>query len=224
MPKIEFKDLLPADVLLFDIPTVIGRIVSAFDVFGFSHAALYLGAGMVAEAVDTGVGANPWNVGPWRSPQAVVLRAKTTDTLPILAKAYEFIKDGRRYAYGQLLLMAGICVVRQSGVQDPFGKMLESWLLDMAGKFIDGLHAIGEKPMVCSEFAFRCFTEAVPPCPISYDLFVDRGDLTAEEESEAKAKLAKLSPSFISPGDLYRSPSFDILGAIDVPMIPRGVG
>jgi hypothetical protein len=215
LTKITFKDMIPADVLLWDIPGPFFHIVSAFDGMELNHASLYLGAGQVAEAVPQGIVVRPWDQGPLRSPQAIVRRAGGADTLAVLAKASEFVSQGNRYAYGQLLLTAGVCLLRQSGVEDPMAKAVESMFIHQAAVFIDHLHAVGKKPMICSELVYRCFAEAVPPHAISIALF--RGMKPSQERvEEILVALARLSANFVSPGDLLLTPSLKTVGVIDV--------
>jgi hypothetical protein len=215
LTKITFKDMIPADVLLWDIPGPFFHIVSAFDGLGLNHASLYLGAGQVAEAVPQGIVVRPWDQGPLRSPQAIVRRAGGADTLAVLAKANELVAQRERYAYGQLLLAAGVCLLRRSGVEDPIAKAVESLFLYQAGQFIDYLHANGKKPMICSELVYRCFAEAGSPWPISVDLF--RGAEVEGERREAiLSALDGLSANFVSPGDLLLTPSLGTVGVVDV--------
>ncbi len=215
LTKIAFEDLQPADVLLWDIPGPFFHIVSAFDGMELNHASLYLGAGQVAEAVPAGIVKAPWNTGPFRSPQAIVRRFDDVDSLAVLSKAGEFVAQGNRYAYGQLLLTAGVCLLRQSGVEDPMAKAVESMFIHQAAVFIDHLHAAGKKPMICSELVYRCFTEADPPFAISVDLF--RGKKPSQERvDEIMTALVGLSANFVSPGDLFLTPSLKTVGVIDV--------
>jgi hypothetical protein len=81
--------------------------------------------------------------------------------------------------------------------------------------FIDHLHAVGKKPMICSELVYRCFAEAVPPHAISIALF--RGRSPSREQAEKiQAALAGLSANFVSPGDLLLTPSLKTVGVVDI--------
>jgi hypothetical protein len=214
LPVIQLSDLLPGDVLLYDIPGTFQQIVTAFDGMGVNHAALYLGDGMVGEAVIEGVSKNPWNTGSWRSPKAIA-RRHPQFTPAVLAKAKALTEELRDYAVGQLFLCAGICLIRQSGATDPFVKGMYQYVMDLADSFLQSLQDNKKKPLICSEYVYRSYTEATLPVELKVDLF--RGaKLSQAEKDEILAKLAKLSASFVSPGDLLLTPSMVTLGVIDV--------
>jgi hypothetical protein len=215
LAAITMDDLLPADVLIFDIPGTFGQIVSSFDGEHCNHATLYLGNNQVAEAVPEGVTRNPLNQGAWRSREVLVRRyGVPVDVLPVLERAEHYLEIGSRYAYGQLLLCAGICLLRQSGATDPFAKMIETWVMSQAAKFVQSLQDHDKKPMICSELVYRCYEEADPVLPIQVDLF--RGKYAGGPEGRARilASLNKLSPMFVSPGDLKISPSLRTVGLL----------
>jgi hypothetical protein len=157
-------DLAVADILLYRSNTLIGRAIRLLDDAEVSHAGLLVSTSVVGEALMQG--------GLQRQPLAtsiagcewVAVRrlANVPPTMdPVLAKANEYLNHGERYAYGQIFLLAGICLLRRVDVSNPLMRRLAQAAIDKAAEFVRWCQSNGKQPMICSEFVYRSYDEAV---------------------------------------------------------------
>jgi hypothetical protein len=86
---------------------------------------------------------------------------------PVVDKAEEYLSFGNRYGYEQLLLLAFLGLSRKLQIN----KFLEWLLRKILDKAAAWLMAHGDRqPMICSEFAYRCYDEALPVAHDPYAL------------------------------------------------------
>lgn len=169
---LKLTDLLPGDVLLYQGTALISRAIQFFDGTDFSHAALYLGNGIVGEAVSTGLERRPYaagSAGLWV--QAHRLKETVPSMDPVLAAANAYLDQGPRYGYEQLLLLAFLCLTRRLKVT-PSLRALIRHTLDAAAAALTHLLSQHRQPMICSEFVFRAYDEALPAPNDPYSLWI----------------------------------------------------
>jgi len=148
-----------------------------FDGTDVSHAGLFLGkdsAGKpkVGEAIGAGLISQDLDL----SIQGKEVHARRLKTYPgtmdpVLAVATDYIANKNRYAHEQILLLAVICLIRKVPVTPGLHLLLRR-VIDSATSFLLGL-ASNKEPMICSEFVYRCYDEALPAYLDPYSLRID---------------------------------------------------
>jgi hypothetical protein len=183
---IKLDDLVPGDVIMYSGTTPICRAIQLFDGTEFSHAALYLGDGMVGEAVATGLERRPFEAGvphnPWIHAQR--LKDVVPDMTPVLDVADRYLDQGNRYGYEQLLLLAFLCLTRKLRFAPSLAQLIRR-VLDGAAASLTRLISQDREPMICSEFVYRTYDEALPPPDDIYSVWINRLETPAAAASGA---------------------------------------
>ena len=171
---IRIADLLPGDVLLYRGTSVVSQGIQFFDGTELSHAGLYLGDGWVGEALARGLVRNAIHTSLRGSEwvKAYRLKERPPDMGPVLDKAAEYLDQGNRYGYEQLLLLGLLCLTRKLEVT-PSLRVLIRRVLDAAASVLTRLVSEQRQPMICSEFVYRAFDEALPEHDDVYSLRVN---------------------------------------------------
>jgi hypothetical protein len=175
-------DLQPADVLLYRGKSILGKLIRLFDGTEVNHAGIYLGADTVGEAVARGVVRRPLQESIGDHPLVLARRLKAgPPTLkPVLDCADGYLQKGERYAYEQLLLLAFLSLTRKLKVTSILSKLLRK-VLDRAASALLAFTSGGRQPMICSEFVYRCYDEALQEHDDVYSLRV--GEMSLEPPS-----------------------------------------
>lgn len=172
--KIELASLRPADVLLYQGTGWLARLIRLFDGTDFNHAGLFLGDGSVAEALAPGVIRKA--LGPSIAGRVKVLSRRLKQDVPsldpVVQRALRIVDEGHRYAYEQLLLLAFLGLTRKLKTT-PILRTLLRKVLDRAASAATGIIGAGKQPMICSEFVYRCYDEALPEAADIYSLAVN---------------------------------------------------
>ena len=172
MDKIGGNDLRDGDVMLYNGNSWISKAIRFMDGTEVNHAALYLGEGRVAEAIAKGVTKRTFETSTEDSRYVIIRRLSTQpETMrPVLEKAQAYLGFGNRYGYEQIVLLAFLGITRKLPV-NVYLKWLLRKVLDRAA---DLLLASGDRqPMICSEFVYRCFDEALPASTDPYTLRIN---------------------------------------------------
>lgn len=172
MDSIDKSDLRDGDVILYNGNSWISRAIRFMDGTEVNHAALYLGEGRVAEAIAKGVTKRTFETSTADDRYVIIRRLSTQpETMqPVLEKAQAYLGFGNRYGYEQIVLLAFLGITRKLPV-NAYLKWLLRKILDQAA---DLLMASGNKqPMICSEFVYRCFVEALPASTDPYTLRIN---------------------------------------------------
>lgn len=168
-------DLAGADVLLYRGEGLLSRAIQLFDGTETSHAGLYLGDGFVGEALGAGLQRRSLatSIGTGH-PRVIARRLKQTPSTvaPVLSQAQAFLAEGQRYGYEQLLLLAFLALTRKLKVTPILRAVLRK-TLDSAAALVARLTAAGREPMICSEFVYRCYDEALPASDDEYSIEVN---------------------------------------------------
>lgn len=166
-------NMMPGDVLAYRGKGLISWCIRLFDGGPFSHVGLYLGDGEVGEAIADGVVRQGFDDSvdgaEWLEYRR--LRSGPTDMLPVLRQAEHYLFQGQRYAYEQILLLAMLAVTRRLPVNRFLARVLRA-TLDRAARLLADLLDGGREPMICSEFVYRCYEEALPGTQDPYALRV----------------------------------------------------
>jgi hypothetical protein len=175
MAKLVLSGLREGDVLLYRSTSSISRWICSIDGSEVAHAGLYLGQGMIGEALIVerpGLNANKAAMSFEGSDTIFVRRLKDDrlPTAPIMTCAQAYLDQGNRYAYGQLLLAACICLSRKVSRDSALQRWVIRTVMQKATDFLSYWQRQGREPMICSEFVFRAYDEAKPESDDQYSL------------------------------------------------------
>ena len=164
--RITEKDLKPGDVLLYCSNTWIAWFIKRFDGTSVSHAGLYLGNGRVGEALFRGIVENPLSDSIQGCEWVKAVRHSASDNgddmNPVRRKAKEVLAQGERYAFEQILLLALVCSTRKIDYgTNPWLKKIAQKAITGAASLMDRFRNENKEPMICSEFVYRSFDEAM---------------------------------------------------------------
>lgn len=165
---IPIAQLMPGDVLLYRSTGWISDAIRFIDRSGVSHAGLFLGrygekGRTVGEAIREGVIRRelPKSLEHAEWVEARRLKESPASFDPVLDRAGFYLQRGERYAFEQILLLAFLCITRNLVDSSVLGRFVRE-TLDAAAAFLLRLFNAGREPMICSEFVFRCYREALP--------------------------------------------------------------
>ena len=152
----------PGDVILVGDDTWLAKIICAIDGSEACHAAIGVGDGKMAEAGWKGLVYSPLE--NLRDREQIWLRRLPgdLDMAPVVIKAKTFTDEGHGYAYHQLVLIAAIFFARKAVTGNWVVRKAADIALDQAARLLNALVSAGKQPMICSEFVYRCYDEALP--------------------------------------------------------------
>lgn len=182
MRSLDTRDLAPGDVLLYSGNGILSRLIEVFDESEVSHAGLYLGDGQVAEALavkDHGLHRHSLEESVRGSNWVDVRRLSAEQhPAPILRVAERYAWQGNRYAYGQILMLAVICLTRKIRDQGWLAQRIAERTLRAAAAMVNLWRSENREPMICSEFVYRTYDEANPEAtndPYSLEILSQQG-------------------------------------------------
>ena len=165
---IPVAQLMPGDVLLYRSKGLIGDAIRFIDRSEVSHSGLFLGrygeqGRTVGEAIREGVIrrelAKSIEHAEWVESRRLKEAPSSLD--PVLERAAHYLERGERFAFEQILLLAFLCIIRNLAGSSVLGRLIRE-TLDAAADFLLQLFNAEREPMICSEFVFRCYHEALP--------------------------------------------------------------
>lgn len=171
--SISADSLVAGDVLLYRANSPISWMIRKLDGTPVSHAALYMGRDRVAEAlmkpglIERSIGESVAGC-DWVDVRRLCEDQTPMD--PVLGIANEYLAQGNRYAYEQILLLAGICLTRKFDTDNPLLRRIVHRAMRHAADILDRLHAENKEPMICSEFVFLCYDRAKPGMDDPYSI------------------------------------------------------
>lgn len=167
----------PANILCYRSDDLVARAIRFFDDAEVDHTGLLINADTVGESVG-GEGlvqrSLKDSMAAKRERADVMELASPPPSMdPVLAKANELLSKGADYAYGQIALLAGICFLRRIDESRPLMRRLAKAAIDRAAAFVRWCQSNGKQPMICSEFVYRCYDEAVDHDNNPYSIEID---------------------------------------------------
>ena len=191
---VNVSDLLPADVLLYSGSSPLAKAIQFFDGTDLNHAGLYLGGDHVGEAVASGLVRNEIHDSVHGADWVDVYRLKDRppDMSQVLDKANEYLDQGNRYGYEQLLLLAFLTLTRRIKAT-PVLRTLIRHTLDAAAAVLARQMSQNREPMICSEFVYRAYDEALPEIDDPFSLRI-----------RAFMQAFAAGPAAVAPGDVPR--------------------
>ena len=180
---IAVPELQEDDVLLFHGRSFVSAAIRLFDGTEVNHAADFLAArGKVAEAHWNGVVLRSPATSFADSEYVLVYRHKTAPPgkAPVTARAEHYLSLGVRYAYESLVLLAFLSLTRRVPVTSSFDRFLRTVVEAATGALSRWLSSTGTRTaMICSEFVYRVYDEALPLPNHPYSVEVGPPGVTA---------------------------------------------
>ncbi|MHB8973768.1 MAG: C40 family peptidase [Pirellulaceae bacterium] len=161
---------MAGDILLYRVTDSLrsshSALIRKLDGTEVSHAGLFVD-GCVAEALATGehagLGTQPLADSIVGCDWVAVCRMQNVpgDMQPVLGTARIYLDQGNRYAYGQILLLAMICLTRKLELSNPLLRRIVYSVINNAAAFVRRMQSGGKQPMICSEFVYRSYDETI---------------------------------------------------------------
>jgi hypothetical protein len=167
-------DLLAGDVLLYRGEGWLAKAIRFFDGSEVNHAGLYLGDGTVGEAMAKGLERRDLATSVGHHSRVLARRLKQTPSTmaPVVGRGTTLLNEGHRYAYEQLILLALLTLTRKPKVT-PILRFLVRSVLDAAAAVLARLAGGSQEPMICSEYVYRCYDEALASPQDEYSIEVN---------------------------------------------------
>jgi hypothetical protein len=181
MDKITKKEVIAGDIILYHGDSLLAKLIQFFDGTEMNHASIYLGEGVVGEALGGGLTRRTIDDSIKDDDYVVVRRLKTDPGTmqPVVNKAADYLSIGNRYGFEQILLLAFLGLTRKLHVN----RYLEWLLRKIFDRAAEWLMDHGNKqPMICSEFAYRCYDEALPVAHDPYFLDIEPFPKTSQSD------------------------------------------
>lgn len=176
--------LQEGDIFLYHGISWISKAIRFFDGTDYNHASIYTGNNIVCEALDNGIIKQYINDSINNSEFVIIKRLnnKPEDMTPVqnIISKYE----GKRYAYEQLLLLALICIFRRVNVNLAVTRFITK-LLEIAASILVEMMNAGKEALICSEFVYRCYDEALEDDNDPFTIILD------EEHPLSKSIISK---------------------------------
>ena len=164
--------MIAGDIILYHGNSLLAKLIQFFDGTEMNHAGIFLGEEMVGEALTGGLTKRTIDDSIKDDEYVIVRRLKNDPGTmqPVVDKAEDYLSIGNRYGYEQIFLLAFLGLTRKLHVN----QYLEWLLRKILDKAADWLMNQGDRqPMICSEFAYRCYDEALPVAHDPYSLDID---------------------------------------------------
>lgn len=172
MQSIATRDLTSGDVLLYNSDGFISDAISFFDGTPYSHASLYLGNDCVGEALPEGLRKRSVKESIEHANYVLGRRliSGPPSMAPVINVADRYLTQGNRYGFEQLLLLAFLTLTRRLKENKHLAWLVRKVLDNAADYLMD--HS-DRQPMICSEFVYTCYDEAVPGPTDAYTLRIN---------------------------------------------------
>lgn len=203
---LQIQDLLPGDILLYRSQTWIAKAIRLLDGTKVSHAGLWMEDGVAESLFREGLTKQSLDKSIAGCDRVMVMRMEPSPgpMSLVLDIAKKYLADGNRYAYEQIILLAGICLTRKLDLQNPRLCWLVRLVMEKAVDWIEDFHSEGKEPMICSEFVFRAYDEAIldPNDPYSLEILSQKASIPYRHFS-----LCRLQGEFFFGDQWAESPS-----------------
>lgn len=172
MDLIKEDTMLDGDVMLFHGDAWLSKAIQFFDGTEVNHAAVFLGSNKVGEAKGQGLVESTFQESMGGEEYVIVRRLTShPGTMqPVLDKAHAYLMNGNRYGFEQIVLLAFLGITRKIPVNAYLNWLLRK-VLDAASNLL--MKHGNKQPMICSEFVYRCYDEALPTSNDLYTLEIN---------------------------------------------------
>lgn len=169
-------EIKPGDVLLFHGNGFVSWGIRKFDGTDVNHAAVALDATTLGEAGGRGLQRTAIEKAVKSNKYMKVRRHGDAELVPVLDVATRYLDEGRPYAYQQIVLLALLASTRKIRLTGVAKRMLRTILDHGAAALNAFLDRDGNRSMICSEFVYRAFGEALADPADRYRILVQVGD------------------------------------------------
>jgi len=210
---VHVSELQAGDVVLYRGNSLLGELIRLFDGTEVNHAGLYLGAAghvtpMVGEALGNGLVKQSLLISYGDNERLLARRlvASVPTMVPVVQVAERYLTRGSRYGYEQIVLLALLGLTRKVRLTPLLGVLLRE-ILDQAASAVTNAisHATGGDPMICSEFVYRCYADAVSGPHDAYELQIEGLQLGGPLRLEAERGVALADTSLLAFAQQDRS-------------------
>lgn len=172
------RDLHPGDLLFGRGKGLLSRLIMEFDGGNYSHAGLYLDAHHIAQARKRGLddkmtvkeflaNRGEFNqAGDFERVDVYRLKQTVDNVDRVLKRATEYIRRGSSFAWEELALIGILRTVKafvgNPGLVETARRILDRVEADSELLTVWARHSKRRYPMICSEFAYRCYVEPYP--------------------------------------------------------------
>ena len=225
------SDLKQGDVLFYNSNGFVSRAIRFFDHGTHNHTAFWTGES-VAEAIAEGFVDRSLNDSinvdvnfvdiyrPFVKVSGVVRELTQEERVKLVHTCDEYLKDGDRYAYEALIMLAVICELRQHLNMNDSSRTWLDKIMNFAmkrlvnyAKSIDILNLIiknDKEPLICSESVYRIFNDSTLRLNLLPEsLHNVYRDGVSSSVVGAKLRdyqlLKEVDPNFVTPHDLAMS-------------------
>jgi len=187
-------DIKAGDVLLFHGNGFVSWGIRKFDGTDVNHAAIALDPGMLGEAGGRGLQRTPIDKALASNRYMRVRRHADHELAPVVSVASRYLDEGRPYAYQQIVLLALLASTRRIRLTGVARRMLRTILDHGAAALNAFLDRDGNRSMICSEFVYRAYGEAVGDPADRYRIRIQVGDMAFDPAGVSLAEWALEQP------------------------------
>ena len=190
----DWTEIRAGDVLLFHGNGFISWGIRKFDGTDVNHAAIAMDSTTLGEAGGRGLQRTLTETAVKSNQYMRVRRHNDPDLAPVLTVASSYLDQGRPYAYQQIVLLALLASTRKLRLTGVTRRMLRS-ILDHAAAALNAfVDRDGSRSMICSEFVYRAYAEAVADPVDRYRVLIQVGDVAFDQEATSLAEWGLVQP------------------------------
>lgn len=187
-------EIRAGDVLLFHGNGFVSWGIRRFDGSDVNHAAIALDSATLAEAGGRGLQRTPIESARASNKYMMIRRHGDAELGPVVTVASTYVDEGRPYAYQQIVLLALLASTRKIPLTGIAKRMLRS-ILDHAASALNAfMDQGGQRSMICSEYVFRAFSEAMADPVDRYRVRIQVGDTAFDPSGPSLAEWALQQP------------------------------
>lgn len=188
--------LMPGDVLLFPPNSIadggwVGQAIVYFTKGEVSHSAIYCGeidgVAMIAHAEPNGINYQSFESLLAGEPCCYIRRhTGKLDLTPVLDAVKKYTGNGNSYPFVNLGIIGLLILLNKFSDDRPLNQIVYDFALLVGVKIMkqtqERVHE-GETPMMCSQFASQCYTDAGPRYDLKFDkLLLQFGNVPKGED------------------------------------------
>jgi hypothetical protein len=190
----EITEIKAGDVLLFHGKGFISWGIRKFDGTDVNHAAIALDPATLGEAGGRGLQRSAIEKAVASNVSMQVRRHSDQELTPVVTVASAYLDEGRPYAYQQIVLLAVLVSIRRIKLTGIAKRMLRSVLDHAAAALNAFIDRDGNQSMICSEFVYKAYSEAVADPINRYRILIQVGDTAFDARSPSLAAWALQQP------------------------------
>ena len=158
----DISKLIPGDILLYSGSDTLSNFINCFDNSHYSHAAIYIGNGMIQESNREGCLRKPLKLSFSTYEEILVKRIENRCELGKLKRVLKHARklEGKEYDFIQIIQLAHFGFSNCPPITYADGLNLLG-VLDYGINILAGRILNSDDKLQCAEFAYRCYNDAV---------------------------------------------------------------